>query len=241
VGFDAPYRTFSVVFPDGRLMKRLPENNPELCLERAGQEQDLCAHRLLTAWTADIAFVLDRLEQLKASDASGKFTGRLDMTRVGVFGHSFGGAAAALFCYEDSRCKAGIDVDGAPHGSVIQAGLHRPFMFLLSDHGRESGPESLQIKANIQSIYNRLPPDGRAFIEIRGANHFLFSDDGALLKSHIVLGTLRMLGMIGIDGRRQLAVTAYCLYSFFDAYLKGTSVSRVKISSPLYPEIQVLE
>jgi len=241
VGFDAPYRTFSVVFPDGRLMKRLPENNPELCLERAGQEQDLCVHRLLTAWTADIAFVLDRLEQLKASDASGKFTGRLDMTRVGVFGHSFGGAAAALFCYEDSRCKAGIDVDGAPHGSVIQAGIDRPFMFLLSDHSHESDPEGSQIGANIQSIYDRLPPEGRLRIAIRGANHFLFSDDGALLKSHIVLRTLRTLGILGIDGRRQLAVAAYCLRSFFDAYLKGAGVSRLKISSPLYPEIEVLE
>ena len=241
VGFDAPYRTFTVVFPDGRVMRRIPENNPELCLERTGQEQDRCANRLLTAWTADIAFVLDRLEQLNASDASGKFTGRLDMTRVGVFGHSFGGAAAALFCHEDSRCKAGIDVDGAPHGSVIQAGIDRPFMFLLSDHGRESDPESLQIMANIQSIYDRLPPDGRLRIEIRGANHFLFSDDGALLKSHIVLRTLRALGVVGIDGRRQLGVTVYCVHSFFDAYLKGASVSRLNISSPLYPEIQVLE
>ena len=241
VGFDAPYRTFTVVFPDGRVMRRLPENNPELCLERTGQEQDRCANRLLTAWTADIAFVLDRLEQLNASDASGKFTGRLDMTRVGVFGHSFGGAAAALFCHEDSRCKAAIDVDGAPHGSVIQAGIDRPFMFLLSDHGHESGLESLQIKANIQSIYDRLPADGRLRVEIRGANHFLFSDDGALLKSHIVLRTLRALGVVGIDGRRQLAVTAYCLHSFFDAYLKGTSVSRLNISSPLYPEIQVFQ
>jgi predicted dienelactone hydrolase len=39
VGFDAPYRTYVVVFPDGRVMRRTPENNPELCLERAGQEQ----------------------------------------------------------------------------------------------------------------------------------------------------------------------------------------------------------
>jgi dienelactone hydrolase len=241
VGFDAPYRTFTVVFPDGRVVRRIPENNPELCLEKTDRERDRCANRLLTAWTADIAFVLDRLEQLNASDASGKFTGRLDMTRVGVFGHSFGGAAAALFCHEDSRCKAGIDVDGAPHGSVIQAGINRPFMFLLSDHSHESDPEGSQIGANIQSIYDRLPPDGRAFTEIRGANHFLFSDDGALLKSHIVLRTLRMLGIVGIDGRRQLAVTVYCVHSFFDAYLKGTSVSRLNISSPLYPEIQVLD
>jgi hypothetical protein len=76
---------------------------------------------------------------------------------------------------------------------------------------------------------------------IRGANHFLFSDDGALLKSHIVLRTLLMLGIVGIDGRRQLAVTAYCVHSFFDAYLKQESVSQLQLSSPLYPEIRVLE
>jgi dienelactone hydrolase len=239
VGFDAPYRTGVVAFPDGRVMRRTPENNPELCLGR--EEQERCLNRLLTAWTADIAFVLDRLERLNASDRSGKLTGRLDMTRVGVFGHSFGGAAAAQFCHEDPRCKAGIDVDGAPHGSVIQEGIRQPFMFLLSDHGDSSDPASRQIKADIQSIYERLPPDGRLRIAIRGANHFTFSDDGALLKSGLVRAVLRVFGKLGIDGRRQLAVTTYCVHRFFDAYLKGTSASRLDISSPLYPEIQVLE
>ena len=239
VGFDAPYRSFVVVFPDGRVIIRTPENNPELCVGRPDQEP--CANRLLAAWTSDTAFVLDRLGRLNASDPSGKFTGRLDMTRVGVFGHSFGGAAAALFCHQDARCKAGIDVDGAPHGSVIQTGIDRPFMFLLSGYGDfSSDPETRRIWADIQSIYDRLPVDRRLRIAIRGGYHFGFSDDGALLKSHIVLGTLRMLGILGIDGRRQLAVTAYCVHTFFDAYLKGASVSPLKITSPLYPEIQVL-
>jgi dienelactone hydrolase len=243
VGFDAPYRTYSVVFPDGRVMRRTPENDPELCEDQEQVQRDRCANRLLTAWTANIVFVLDQLERLNASDASGKFTGRLDMTRVGVFGHSFGGAQAAQFCSQDSKCKAGIDVDGSLHGSVIQAGIHKPFMFLLSAQGdfSSSDAEIRQIWADIQSVYDRLPADGRLRISIRGANHFFFSDDGALLKSHIVLRTLRMSGIVGIDGRRQLAVTAYCVHSFFDAYLKGTSVSRLNISSPLYPEIQVLE
>jgi dienelactone hydrolase len=241
VGFDAPYRTSVVVFPDGRVTRRTPENNPELCSAREQAQQAGCVSKLLTAWTADIAFVLDHLEQLNSSDASGKFTGRLDMTRVGVFGHSFGGAAAAEFCHQDSRCKAGIDVDGQPFGSVVQSGLRQPFMFLLSDHGDASDPVSRQIEANIQSIYDRLPTNGRLRIAIRGANHFLFSDDGALLKSRMVLRTLRLLGLVGIDGRRQLAVTTYCVHSFFDAYLKRASVSRLDISSPLYPEIEVLE
>lgn len=240
VGFDAPYRTNVVVFPDGRTARRRPENNPELCLSRSGQERARCVSRVLGAWTADVAFALDRLKQLNMSDPSGKFTGRLDMTRVGIFGHSFGGTTALQFCREDSRCKAGIDVDGAPEGSVIETGVRQPFMFLLSDHSRENDQDSRRIKANIKSIYDRVPPDGRLLLAIRGANHFLFSDDGALLKSHIVLGALHTLGIVGIDGRRQLAVTAYCLHSFFDAYLKGGTDARPRISSQLYPEIQFL-
>jgi predicted dienelactone hydrolase len=200
-----------------------------------------CVSRVLTAWTGDIAFVLDRLARLNASDSSGTFTGRLDMTRVGVFGHSLGGAVALQFCHEDSRCKAGIDIDGAPHGSVIQVGLRQPFMFLLSDHGDGSDPASIQIGADIQSIYDRIPPDRRLRAAIRGAFHFTFSDDGALLKSRIVRGVLRMLGKLGIDGRRQLAVTTYCVHTFFDMYLKGAGGSGLRISSPLYPEIQVLQ
>ena len=174
--------------------------------------------------------------------ASGKFTRRLDMTRVGVFGHSFGGAQALQFCHDDSRCKAGIDIDGAPMGGVIQAGVHKPFMFLLSDHGDvSSDAESRQIWADIRSIYDRLPADGRLRIVIRGANHFTFSDDGALLKSHLMRGILRLFGKLRIDGRRQLVVTAYCVRSFFDAELKGSSISQLKAPSPSYPEIRVLD
>jgi pimeloyl-ACP methyl ester carboxylesterase len=146
------------------------------------------------------------------------------MARVGVFGHSFGGAQAAQFCHEDARCKAGIDIDGAPLGSVVQTGIDRPFMFLMSDHSRESGPESSRIMANIQSIYDRLPANGRRLIVIRGANHFTFSDDGAFLKSRVLRGVLRLFGKLRIDGRRQIEITAYCVRSFFDTYLGASAI-----------------
>src|SRR5437868_9754989 len=241
VGFDAPYRTGVVAFPDGRVMRRTTENNPELCAAKEQAQQAGCMNILLTAWTADIAFALDRLERLNNSDGSGRFAGRLDLTRVGVFGHSLGGATAAQFCSQDSRCKAGIDVDGSLHGSVVKAGIHKPFMFLLSDHGTESDPVSRQIMATIQSVYDRLPADRRLRVAIRGANHFTFSDDGAFLKSRVVRCVIRLFGKLAIEGLRQVAVTAYCLHSFFDAYLKEAGVSRLGIPSPHYPEIQVLK
>jgi dienelactone hydrolase len=237
VGFDAPYRTSQVVFPDGRVKGRTPDNDLELV---SGDELTARANRLLGAWTSDIGFALDRLALLNAADPSGKFKGRLDMTRVGLFGHSFGGAVSAQFCAQDSRCTAGIDVDGSLQGSVIQRGIHKPFMFLLSGEGDfSSGPEVRQFQSEIQSVYDRLPPDRRLRATIRGASHFTFSDDGALLKSGVFRGALHLFGRLGINGRRQLAVTAYCIHAFFDSYLKNEGAALRELSSPAYPEIHV--
>jgi pimeloyl-ACP methyl ester carboxylesterase len=174
------------------------------------------------------------------ADPPGKFTSHLDLSRVGVVGHSFGGAAALKFCHEDSRCQAVIDMDGAAHGNVIETGVDRPLMILLSDHSRESGLEADQIMSDLRSVRDHAPANTTQFIAIRGSNHFLFSDDGALLKSHVLMGSLRMLGVVSMDGRRQLAVTSYCLRSFFDAYLKMPSGSSVSLMSPLYPEIEAV-
>ena len=237
-GFDAPYRSFVAVFPDGRVIARAPQNNADLV---SGSEQEHLANKLVQAWSTDMGFALDQLERLNASDPTGRFLGRLDMQRVGVFGHSLGGATALQFCHDDSRCKAGIDVDGAPLGSVIAAGVTQPFMFLLSDHGGESAdaqtPESIrQAGANIHSIYDRLPSDRRLEIVIQGANHYMFSD-GAMLKSPLVTRAMRTLGIVRLDGRRQVAVTAHCISTFFDVYLKGAPASEFKSQSD-YPELE---
>jgi pimeloyl-ACP methyl ester carboxylesterase len=108
-----------------------------------------------------LGLALDHLERLNEADPSGRFVGRLDLQRVGVFGHSLGGATALQFCHDDLRCKAGIDVDGAPFGSVIAEGVSQPFLFLLAEHrveseGAEASPAVRQAGANIRSIYDRL-------------------------------------------------------------------------------------
>src|ERR1035441_3299229 len=238
VGFDAPYRSFVAVFPDGRVIARAPQNNVDLV---GGPQAEQLANRLVQAWSADMSFALDQLEQLNTSAPSGRFLGRLDMQRVGVFGHSLGGATALQFCHDDSRCKAGIDVDGAPLGSVIAEGVTQPFMFLLSDHRGETAdadtPEAIrQAGANIRSIYDRLPGDRGWWITVRGANHYMFSD-GAMLKSPPAMRVMRSFGIVHLDGRRQVAVTEHYIGSFFDVYLQGAPASTLQ-SQPEYPEIE---
>ena len=236
VGIDASYRSILVNFPDSREVTRSPENNPELY---EGQPQAPGLLKLLSAWTSDMSYVLDRLEQLNAADPSGKFTGRIDLSRIGAFGHSFGGAQSIEFCKDDPRCKAALDIDGLLLGNVVQTGVHCPVMFLLSEQDT-SNPEGHQVMADIQSVYNTAPQDKRMIAQITGANHFTFTDDGALLKSPIFRGLLRLFGKLGISGQRQLAATTYAVHTFFDTQLKSQDNTSPAIPLPSIPELTVL-
>ena len=232
-GFDAPYRSAIVVFPDGRVVTRPPALNPETL---TGDAQKRLVIRLLNAWAGDIGFVVDRLEQLNAS-ASSAFGGRLDLQKLGVVGHSLGGASAAQFCHDDSRCRAGVDIDGALHGSVVREGLHRPFMFLLGDRGDTLDPADRQIAADIRSVYDRLPPGSRIGLSIRGANHFTFSDQ-LLIRNQAVLRMLRMAGTLKLEPRRGLAVTVESVRRFLNVHLKGAPAESLQDLSRTYPELQ---
>ena len=159
------------------------------------------------------------------------------MERMGVFGYSLGDATALQFCHDDARYKASIDVDGAPLGGVIREGLSQPVLFLMEDINGASDEEGRQIGTNIRSIYDRSPADRRLQIMIHGANHFGFTDDGALLKSPFLMSVLRMLHILPLDGRRQISVTRHYIGAFFDVYLKGSPISKLKGPSD-YPEVE---
>ena len=68
--------------------------------------------------------------------------------------------------------------------------------------------ETRQAKASFGSIFARLPGGRSAEIMIRGANHYMFNDD-AVLRSPPLMRVLRAVRIVGIDGRRQIAVTAH--------------------------------
>jgi len=55
---------------------------------------------------ADLSFLITKFTELAADDPDDFFTGRLDPSQVGAFGHSFGGTAVVETTRQDHRIKA---------------------------------------------------------------------------------------------------------------------------------------
>ena len=160
----------------------------------------------------------------------------LFLVLVAAFPYVF--AESRSTCDVDPRCTAAVDIDGAPIGRIVHDTIRRPFMFLLSGHDDATDPESRHILTDIHAVYGRIPADRRASMFIRGANHFTFSDDGALLNSGFVRLVLRLAGQLHIDGRRQLELTSYCLRTFFETYLTSAAPRASCTAVTPYPELR---
>ena len=120
-----PYDAFLTVFPDGRWVPFERSRR-----EAAGSSQDqriAYENARVEWWATDIRFVLDELfRQNRARSTATPFAGHLDLKRVGAFGHSVGGRAAARACQLDNRIRACADQDG----------LARMLPFYLTEQGR---------------------------------------------------------------------------------------------------------
>jgi predicted dienelactone hydrolase len=234
VSFDAPYRTVVTAFPDGRVAIRNTQSDFDSMPYKIAEK---AATQAMGIWVEDLEFVLGRLKELNANDPAGRFEGKLDLQKIGIVGHSLGGATAAQFCHDDAQCKVGIDIDGIPFGSVVQESLHQPFFFILSDHRKESGEEAPVVQAKMESIYNKLPAETRWQVMIDGANHFSFSDQ-MFTKSPVMIKALQTVGVIGpLDKRRGIEIADACVRTFFDVHLGDAPASDLISLLSRYPEL----
>jgi len=227
VGMEHTYGAVVTVFPDGSVAYNDPAALPDGVPEA---EYDAAAHRLVQQWIGDMAFALDALEAWNRMDPGGRFTGLLDGARVGVLGHSTGGAAAVEFCATDARCDAGLGMDVwmTPVGeATLDGGVRQPFLFLFS----EQWPT-----AKNQALFERLRRQsntGDRTITILGTDHYDFSDLPALSP------LAPQLGLKGpIPGARvQQIINAYSL-AFFGQVLKDEPAMLMASPSPAYPEVR---
>lgn len=166
---------------------------------------------------ADIRLALDRLTEMKAAgEGVGRF---LDLTRVGIMGHSNGGIAAVEACRADARLRACMNIDGqlagGPFSYEEQAGApDQPFMYLTKES--EIHPVLAQrFEAGGTGTF-------RVVVPAAAHDHF---GDGALFKP-----TLNPFSRISDD---VIQVARGFSRGFFDHTLRGRSVGVLgKLAAP---------
>lgn len=231
VGMDVPGRTALVVLSDGRVVTRPVSEDPE---RLSGAARTKAVDQLIDAWTEDLIRLADGL--LAPGAWLPELEGRLDATRLSVVGHSLGGATAAEFCRRDVRCDVGVDLDGALGSRVVSEGVPHPFAFVLSDHGTATDAESQAIAAGIQSVFDRLPSTRRWLATIRGANHFSFSDQ-MLVRNPVPLALLRGFGVLALDPRRGLEVSAETVHRLLNSRRGSEPQGSLDIRTDDIPEV----
>jgi hypothetical protein len=130
-----------------------------------------------------------------------------------------------------------MDIDGIPFGSVVKDGLHKPAMFLLSDHGALRDADSREVVTRIHAIQASLP-SGEPPLYIRAANHFNFSDQ-MFQKVRVFTAAFQVL-QGGIERYRAMAITSAYVHTFFDTHMKGKPSERLRALRQEFPEVRAL-
>ena len=160
---------------------------------------------------ADLIFILDQLETIQ--DSGNTFWKQIDITRVGVMGHSFGGGTAIGVSIKDTRFIACIALDGwlePIEESLINQGMNSPFLFI----GRSKWDEPLNYENLDKLIANSTAPAEKLLLE--GTQHFDYADIPHFTP------VSRRIGLSGSMPSSQLLDTMNTrIVSFFKEYLQN--------------------
>ncbi|MFE6817588.1 alpha/beta hydrolase family protein [Streptomyces sp. NPDC057677] len=218
VAVDHTHETAATAFPDGRVVG--------FALGHGFARTPEFWRKVKTGRARDVSFVLDRL---LGGDPPWEGAAALAPDRVGMAGHSAGGAATLAAMVADERIRAGADVDGSTDSLIPDTGLDRPFLFLGRDgqYAPGDGPA-----ADTWARDWALLTGWKRWLVVAGARHPSFTDLGLLADQ---------LGMplgAATSGLRTTAITRTCLRAFFDQHLRDAPHTRFDASIADHPEVR---
>jgi Platelet-activating factor acetylhydrolase, isoform II len=179
--------------------------------------------------------VLDALESLDCDDPRGRFTGRLDLSRIATIGHSLGGAIALQAAWLDPRIKAAINLDGWLFDAARGGWPQQPVLIVGSDDGAAPAPDPNSADPNrryrsvldledSQRISTGLAKFGGVEATIGNARHEDFSDSPYLSRRAAFLGRRP-------DGHA-IRVVGDCAVTFLESVFRGDASPSCKTSTP---------
>ena len=239
VGIDHTYDAAATVFSNGRVAPYNSDNNKMITedFEKMDDHNEI--------WVKDVQFVLNKIEEINKKDPLNNFTGRIDLDKIGMFGHSYGGATAGQIVMRDSRVKAGINMDGAFAGSPFsEKGLGKPFMMMDSENtlitykGDYTSLNKSGIKGDLRKKYedyfakmyikrNNAIANGGYSLLINNTQHLSYTD----------LSLFTPVIAIGYNPYDVHRIINDFTLTFFNKYLLGDSSASLENTAKKYKNI----
>jgi predicted dienelactone hydrolase len=204
-----PQDSLIAVFPDGHEIKSAPYWPEHADRRTQGIAIGKFAEDVLVA---DVRFVLDSIQEMNVHD---KFWGRhIDLSKIGIVGHSMGGTTAALATKEEPRILAGVNLDGSTfpgmNEDVRPVELHKPLLFIATEEHASGESRAREYSGSQSDTY---------YVVVPGSDHMSFTD-ARLVQGHF---SLESRSNSGSSESALLAVeaTGFLVEQFLGKYLQG--------------------
>ncbi|MFC9131237.1 alpha/beta hydrolase family protein [Streptomyces sp. NPDC057099] len=213
---DHAYESVGTAFPGGRML------TCAACAQVHTREENAAVAR---GRAKDMSFVIDELTKPRRA---GVLSRAIDASRIGIAGHSIGGAAAAATMAADHRVRAGVDLDGNFQLHPAATGLgRRPFMML--------GAESTHSPGGKETDWPEAWPHlsgWKRWLTVTGAGHFSFTDLPYLA------GRLGLPDpTVPLSGERGWDITRDYVTAFFDLHLRDVPQPILTGPTAAHPEV----
>ena len=206
---DHTYDAVLTILPDGR---EIPTAK-KYCIDCDTEEFYNVFLPQINTRIADIRFLIDQIEKIKSGKIISNFSASMDIDKLGIFGHSFGGGTSLATSILDSRIKSCLSLDGwytPVHPDIYNQGLSVPFLHL----GQVEWEDAVNYKILDEILESKV--DLGYKLSLVGANHYDFTDSPHLSNFS---STFKLSS--DLDSEEILMVTNTAVVGFFDEHLKS--------------------
>ena len=230
------------IFPDGRIYQS------KFDWQASDRIKEL--PKIVALWQEDVSFVLSCIEGLEAekyADLQEKdenmFYHKLDITKIGMLGHSMGGATTTQVLRHDDRVKAGINLDGPLLGPNYDEEFKKPYMVMVAENSlkrtnasftdqellargmsREEEEYLRQVfKFGLPNLCSNIRSTGAEayYVFVHGAGHNTFTDVPLVKDASFLLSFLEYFGLNTgtIAPLRAVRIINELIVDFFNKHL----------------------
>ncbi len=197
---------------------------------------------MVRKWEQDTTFILNEVIKGNFDKNFKAIANLIDDDKIGMFGHSFGGATSAQMLVKDARIKAAIDMDGGLYGDPLpKNGPQKPFMLMNAEATIHFMKEAKNQKINgiqdelleISYLRNKtIEKPGAYTVVIPKTNHNSFTDLAAFSP---------IINEPDEDVSANYTLINKLVTSFFDQNLKGINENHLEEIQKQYPELQLIK